>query len=166
MNIFWNIQTIYETVELIIVLGGDGTIMDAACKATARATPVLGINLGRVGYLEDEMSLDEFAKFVKDKLSSPFVLYNGSKTVKKVYVVGGDGKDLIDNAIFAGADTILTGRGSYNTTIDATDMGINIVEAGHFYTENPVCERLCEIIKKADKSLLVEIYNSNEIKAI
>ena len=54
---FENIQTIYETVELIIVLGGDGTIMDAACKATARAIPVLGINLGRVGYLAElEMS--------------------------------------------------------------------------------------------------------------
>ena len=54
---FENIQTIYETVELIIVLGGDGTIMDAACKATLRETPVLGINLGRLGYLAElEMS--------------------------------------------------------------------------------------------------------------
>jgi NAD kinase len=50
---FENIQAIYETAELIIVLGGDGTIMDAACKATARATPVLGINLGRLGYLAE-----------------------------------------------------------------------------------------------------------------
>lgn len=54
---FENVQVIYETVELIIVLGGDGTIMDAACKATARRTPVLGINLGRLGYLAElEMS--------------------------------------------------------------------------------------------------------------
>ena len=54
---FENIQTIYETVELIIVLGGDGTIMDAACKAASRAIPVLGINLGRLGYLAElEMS--------------------------------------------------------------------------------------------------------------
>lgn len=64
---FENIQAIYETAELIIVLGGDGTIMDAACKATARATPVLGINLGRLGYLAElEMSdlelLDEVMK--------------------------------------------------------------------------------------------------------
>lgn len=64
---FENIQAIYETAELIIVLGGDGTIMDAACKATTRETPVLGINLGRLGYLAElEMSdlelLDEVMK--------------------------------------------------------------------------------------------------------
>ena len=54
---FENVQAIYETAELIIVLGGDGTIMDAACKASARSTPVLGINLGRLGYLAElEMS--------------------------------------------------------------------------------------------------------------
>lgn len=64
---FENIVTIYETVDLIIVLGGDGTIMDSACKASVRATPVLGINLGRLGYLAElEMSelelLDEVMK--------------------------------------------------------------------------------------------------------
>ena len=54
---FETVQNIYETAELIVVLGGDGTIMDAASKATLRGTPVLGINLGRLGYLAElEMS--------------------------------------------------------------------------------------------------------------
>jgi NAD+ kinase len=65
--VFENIQTIYEYAELIIVLGGDGTIMDSACKAAERRTPILGINLGRLGYLAElEMSeldlLDEVMK--------------------------------------------------------------------------------------------------------
>lgn len=65
--VFENIQTIYECAELIIVLGGDGTIMDSACKAAERRTPILGINLGRLGYLAElEMSeldlLDEVMK--------------------------------------------------------------------------------------------------------
>ncbi len=58
---FENIQIIYETVDLIIVLGGDGTIMEAACKSAERCTPVLGINLGRLGYLAElEMSELEY----------------------------------------------------------------------------------------------------------
>lgn len=37
--------------DMLIVLGGDGSIMKAARRGAAIGTPVLGINLGRVGYL-------------------------------------------------------------------------------------------------------------------
>ncbi len=48
---------IYATADLIIVLGGDGSIMDAARNAATRNTPILGINMGRLGYLAElEMS--------------------------------------------------------------------------------------------------------------
>ena len=82
-------------------------------------------------------------------------MFNGKNTVHKVYVVGGDGKDSIDNAISSGCDTIITGRGSYNTTIDAQDMGINIVEAGHFFTENPVVFSLMESFGLEKESTIV-----------
>lgn len=50
-------ENIYNTADLIVVLGGDGSIMDAARNAAMRGTPVLGINMGRVGYLAElEMS--------------------------------------------------------------------------------------------------------------
>ena len=107
-----------------------------------------------------------FAKKVKDALKSPFVLFSGEAQVNKVYVVGGDGKDLIDNAIVAGCDTIVTGRASYNTAIDACDRGINIVEAGHFYTENPVCTELSRVISEFNEEIYTEIYNSNKILSI
>lgn len=123
-------------------------------------------NMGRICELAQEISLDDFAKKVKNVLGSPFVLYNGNKLVKKVYLIGGDGKDLIENAINMNADTILTGRASYNTTIDAKDLGINIVEAGHFYTENPVCKSLEKEILKICSTIKTEIFNSNAIKCI
>ncbi len=44
-------DAIYETAELIIVLGGDGTILHAAKKAAPRHLPVLGINVGRLGFM-------------------------------------------------------------------------------------------------------------------
>lgn len=122
--------------------------------------------IGRIGIYSDEISLKEFVQKVKEALSCPFVLYNGNKKVKKVYVVGGDGKDLIENAIICGADTIITGRASYNTTIDAKDMGLNIVEAGHFYTENPVCNQIEADVLSICPSIKTNIYNSNSIKCI
>ena len=122
--------------------------------------------VGRIGMLEKEISLAAFAENVKKALNAPFVLYNGKKTVKKVYFVGGDGKDLIGNAISNGADTILTGRASYNTVIDANDMGLNIVEAGHFFTENPVCRVIEADTLKICPTLYTEIFDSNSIKHI
>jgi len=40
-------------LDFIIVLGGDGTMLRAAGYATAHDTPLLGINLGNIGYLTD-----------------------------------------------------------------------------------------------------------------
>lgn len=122
--------------------------------------------IGRIVTLDKKLSLSTFAENIKAKLGSPFVLFSGDKDVSRVYVVGGDGKDMIQRAISCNADTLLTGRASYNTSEDACDIGLNIVEAGHFYTENPVCNTLSDIVKRLDKNIYTEIYNSNEINFI
>lgn len=139
---------------LIKILGFDNFIIDESNK------------MGRVCDLPAEITLEDFSKNIKKALNSPFVLFNGNKPVKKVYIIGGDGKDMIDIAIMMQADTILTGRASYNTTIDANDMGINIVEAGHFFTENPVCIAIEKDVHKICSLLKTEIFNSNSIKCV
>ena len=73
---------------------------------------------------------------------------------------------MIPAAIANCTDTLLTGRASYNTTVDAPDMGLNIIEAGHFYTENPVCAALEFRISDLDSSIEVERYESNNICVI
>ncbi len=40
-------------VEMILVIGGDGSVLDAAVYAIGADLPILGINLGRVGYLAE-----------------------------------------------------------------------------------------------------------------
>ena len=48
---------VYDTIplntELIIVIGGDGSVIDASVTAIEYGIPILGVNLGRVGYLSE-----------------------------------------------------------------------------------------------------------------
>lgn len=47
-----------EQVDLVIVLGGDGTLLSIAHLAAQHKVPVMGVNLGRLGFLT-EVPLDE-----------------------------------------------------------------------------------------------------------
>lgn len=42
-----------EEAELIVVLGGDGTIMHASHMAVSHGIPIVGVNLGRIGYMAE-----------------------------------------------------------------------------------------------------------------
>ena len=60
------LESMYAEADILIVLGGDGTILEAARRAAHRGTPILGINLGRLGYMAElEMSeLDQLSRLV------------------------------------------------------------------------------------------------------
>ena len=123
--------------------------------------------LGRIGNLPRECELDLFVYAVKNKLSAEGVrVADGYNTVKRVAVVGGDGKDFVSEAIKAGADTYVSGRISYNIMEEAAEMGINLIEAGHYYTEFPITSHFREIVSRLDGNAYIEIADSNMIKVI
>ena len=55
---------------------------------------------------------------------------------------------------------------SYNSMLDAYDMGINIIEAGHYFTEAPVLSVLENMIKEADGGINTVYFNSNAVKTL
>jgi NAD+ kinase len=66
----WNATAtdrITDEADLLVVLGGDGTILRAASLLNAKPIPVLGINLGRVGFMA-EVSPDEAISELKAAL--------------------------------------------------------------------------------------------------
>jgi NAD+ kinase len=48
-----SIDEIYEGSDLVIGIGGDGVMLEAARRATPASIPILGINMGRVGYMTE-----------------------------------------------------------------------------------------------------------------
>ena len=123
--------------------------------------------LGRIGMLEGETSLEDFSYSVKEALGADAVrVADACMPVQKVAVVGGDGKDFVKDALALGADTYVSGRIGYNVMEEAAEMGINLIEAGHFYTEQPVTAFFQSLLYDIDPDMDVEIVDSNLIKTI
>ena len=123
--------------------------------------------LGRIGELEAPMEISDFAKKIKDVLHAPVVLYSETDIpVFRVAVLGGSGSDDIGAAKAAGADTYVSGELKYSHMTEAPENRINLLAAGHFYTENPVCHVLKEVIIGADEKIECDIFFSGNIFAV
>ncbi|SDP02886.1 NAD(+)/NADH kinase [Desulforhopalus singaporensis] len=64
-NISSDLNHIEAGQDMIIVLGGDGTLLHIAEKAARYAIPVLGINLGNLGFLTELREDETFAALQK-----------------------------------------------------------------------------------------------------
>ena len=92
--------------------------------------------IGRIGDLDKEYTLEEYVRKVMTVLNVKSArVVNGNSKVKKVAVINGSGQDFIGKAISLGADTIITGDTTYHFASDYKEMGINIIDIGHFSSE-------------------------------
>lgn len=66
-------QKLGSSCNLLISLGGDGTILRNARILAPSETPILGINLGKLGFLA-EVSLDEMNECLDDILSNQYTI--------------------------------------------------------------------------------------------
>ena len=105
-----------------------------------------------------EQSLECFLAVVKENLRCAGLRYvDGGKPVRKVAVGGGACAGEMMEAYAAGCDTFVTSDIKYNQFWDARDMGMNLIDAGHFPTENPVTEYLAEKLQEAFPQIQVKI---------
>ncbi|MBQ4550400.1 MAG: Nif3-like dinuclear metal center hexameric protein [Oscillospiraceae bacterium] len=105
-----------------------------------------------------EQPLDAFLNRVKTLLGCEGLRYvNGGKPVRKVCVGGGSCADGMLEAVDAGCDTFVTADVKYNQFWDAHDLGLNLIDAGHFYTENPVVDLLAKKLAAAFPEVEVKI---------
>ena len=126
-----------------------------------------GEKIGRIGMLPSPVNPEDFARKVKEVLGAPYVLLgNAGRPVLRVALLGGSGEDEVSSAIAAGADTYVSGTLKYHSLTDARELGINLCEAGHFYTENHVCEVLAEMVRSIDDSITCDIISESNITII
>jgi len=94
--------------------------------------------------------LPAFLEQVKTRLNCQGLRYvPGNKEVRRVAVGGGSCAGALRQAADAGCDTFVTADVKYNQFFDARELGVNLIDAGHFQTENPVVAVLAEKIAAA-----------------
>ncbi|MCU6707692.1 Nif3-like dinuclear metal center hexameric protein [Paenibacillus sp. J5C_2022] len=89
--------------------------------------------LGRSGKLEQPATLSELAQRLKQAYDVPSLRVVGplDKPIRKAAVLGGSGSRYVRQAMFAGADVLITGDIDYHTAHDALAAGMTIIDAGH-----------------------------------
>jgi len=164
-----NIATMSFHTRLDALCGGVNDIL-AEVIGLENVETVGDEGIVRVGELPVEMELLDFAKTLKDKLScgqgeraAAVAVCPGGKKVKRIALLGGSGGDDIRVAAAAGADTYVTGELKYHERLSAADFGMNLICAGHFFTEYPVCAFLERTVKELLPEAEVEVVFSNTI---
>ena len=110
----------------------------------------------------EEQPLSHFLATVKEALHCQGLRYaDAGKPVRRVAVGGGACGSEWQSAVHAGCDTFVTSDIKYNQFWDAQDAGLNLIDAGHFSTENPVTAYLAEKLTAAFPEIQVKISESH-----
>ena len=71
---------------------------------------------------------------------------DGGKPVRRVAVGGGSCGSMLSDALAAGCDTFVTADVKYDQFLEAKALGISLMDAGHYATENVVCPKLVQYL--------------------
>ena len=105
--------------------------------------------LGRICELEAPLSSKELVELVKRQLGVGTVrLVDCGKPIRTVAVCGGSGFVVLQDAVNAGAQAIITGEGRHDELLLASELGITLIDAGHHNTEAVVLEPLMNALSE------------------
>lgn len=101
----------YKSVDAVIVLGGDGTILESSRRAAPFNTPVLGLNLGRLGYMA-ELEMSEISE-LSHMVEGDYVLER--RSMLNIELINPEGE--IRQSEYALNDAVLS-NGSISRVVD------------------------------------------------
>ena len=114
------------------------------------AKNVTGEGCFRVGDLAEGTTLGMLCARAASKLHTAVRAYGAEDTVvTKLGCCSGAGSSEMGEAIALGADCFITGEVKHHHALEAMARGVCLIEAGHYETENPVCEVIAGALQKA-----------------
>ncbi|MFQ7291478.1 MAG: NAD(+)/NADH kinase [Monoglobales bacterium] len=182
---------LFENVDLMIILGGDGTILQEAAACAKYGIPVMGINLGKVGFLTEiecdniENALDKLLaeKYtIEKRMLIKLEIRREGKTVcvqnalNDVVVSKPSGAKLIDMELYAGdelvnryiADGLIIATPTGSTGYSISAGGPVVDPSMTLYIATPICPHMLSArsaVLSADKPIIIRLdsaYPDNE----
>lgn len=124
-----------------------------------RKNAAWGLAEALCGETDREYSPREFAAFVKRALGCEGVRYtDGKRKITRAGLCSGGGAEYLFDAAGTGCQAFVTGECKHNLLLDAENLGLTLVAAGHFETEDIVIPALAE--KLAERFPEVEFVRS------
>ena len=149
---------------LDIAAGGVNDVLAARfalSKVEAVATESIPVPMVRVGFLPQSMRAIELAATAAETLSAKVRWCDGGKTIETLAVCGGAGGDLVADIASLGVDALVTGDADYHDFLDAEQLGVTLISAGHFETENPAMPALAQRLREQLPSVEVVVLEQN-----
>lgn len=125
------------------------------------------IGYGGIIDLKKDLKKDEVINLVKEKfqIDKINIFSSRNKTYRKISFCGGSGGDFIEDAAQL-SDIYLTGDIKHHDYQLAYELGLDIIDVGHYNSERFFMEYIADKIKKKSKTLNVEIFDRNIFKSI
>ncbi|CEO26955.1 Nif3-like dinuclear metal center hexameric protein [Paraclostridium sordellii] len=118
------------------------------------------VGLGRYGKLEEKMTFKDLGMILKEKLDIKYIRVVGNleDEISKVAIVTGSGADMVKKAFKSGCDVLITGDMKYHDAQDTLDMGMKVIDCGHFDTEKVFADIM---FKYLDENFDIDIIKSD-----
>lgn len=121
---------------------------------------VQSLGIMRYGIIQEATPLYSWAK------NLPFGtirIVDAELPVKNVCACPGSGMSYLNDALSLGCDTFVTGDVKYHAALNAREAGINIVDLGHFSTEQIAIAPLAERLQRELQALPIHIHRAKDV---
>ncbi|GAX36269.1 Nif3-like dinuclear metal center hexameric protein [Nodularia sp. NIES-3585] len=110
-----------------------------------------GLGYGRVGLLAPSLTLQELLATIQTRLAPPNLIFSPTadlqQTISRVAVLGGSGASYISEVVKTKAQAYLTSDCKFHQFQESRDRHLILIDAGHYATERPACDRLVQRFK-------------------
>jgi GTP cyclohydrolase I len=114
----------------------------------------------RVGSIPEEMPLHTWAG------SLPFEsmrIVDAGRSVKNICACPGSGMTFLKDAKEKGCDTLVTGDVRYHAALDAWEAGVNVVDLGHFHSEQIALVPLAERLRRELEQMSIQVHTAQDV---